>query len=72
MEEEEEDYAENPQFDKALYDFTIGGDDELNLIAGEEVEIEYEVDGCFYVRKKQPRRDRPRFGNQEGYHGGTP
>ena len=55
--EEEEDRAENPQFDKALYDFTVGGDDELNLIAGEEVEIEYEVDGWFYVRKKRPRRD---------------
>lgn len=55
--EEEEDRTENPQFGKALYDFTAGGDDELNLTAGEEVEIEYEVDGWFYVRKKRPGRD---------------
>ena len=55
--EEEEDRAKNPQFDKALYDFTAGGDDELNLTAEEEVEIEYEGDGWFYVRKKRPRRD---------------
>ena len=43
--EEEEDRAENPQFDKALYDFIAGGDDKLNLTAGEEVEIEYEEMG---------------------------
>ncbi|XP_010276869.1 PREDICTED: uncharacterized protein LOC104611483 [Nelumbo nucifera] len=49
--------SENPQFGKALYDFTAGGDDELNLTAGEEVEIEYEVDGWFYVKKKRPGRD---------------
>ncbi|XP_058732164.1 uncharacterized protein LOC131603757 isoform X1 [Vicia villosa] len=47
----------NPQFGSALYDFTAGGDDELNLTAGEEVEIEYEVDGWFYVKKKRPGRD---------------
>uniref|UniRef100_A0A5B6YHF8 SH3 domain-containing protein n=1 Tax=Davidia involucrata TaxID=16924 RepID=A0A5B6YHF8_DAVIN len=47
----------NPQFGTALYDFTAGGDDELNLTAGEEVEIEYEVDGWFYVKKKRPGRD---------------
>ncbi|GAB4854056.1 hypothetical protein Ancab_022637 [Ancistrocladus abbreviatus] len=47
----------NPQFGIALYDFTAGGDDELNLTAGEEVEIEYEVDGWFYVKKKRPGRD---------------
>jgi hypothetical protein len=41
----------------ALYDFTAGGDDELNLTAGEEIEIEYEVDGWFYVKKKRPGRD---------------
>eukprot|EP01018_Ginkgo_biloba_P026890 Gb_19640 [translate_table: standard] len=56
-EDEEEDRTENPQFGKAKYDFTAGGDDELNLTAGEEVEIEYEVDGWFYVRKKRPGRD---------------
>ncbi|GAV67567.1 SH3_1 domain-containing protein [Cephalotus follicularis] len=47
----------NPQSGVALYDFTAGGDDELNLISGEEVEIEYEVDGWFYVKKKRPGRD---------------
>ncbi|XP_072974813.1 uncharacterized protein [Typha angustifolia] len=47
----------NPQSGKALYDFTAGGDDELNLIAGEEVEIEYEVDGWYYVKKRRPGRD---------------
>ncbi|KAJ0029921.1 hypothetical protein Pint_13924 [Pistacia integerrima] len=47
----------NQQFGTALYDFTAGGDDELNLTAGEEVEIEYEVDGWFYVKKKRPGRD---------------
>ncbi|KAK9123447.1 hypothetical protein Sjap_013049 [Stephania japonica] len=29
----------------------------LNLTAGEEVKIEYEVDGWFYVKKKRPGRD---------------
>ncbi|KAL7092502.1 hypothetical protein ACP275_12G168100 [Erythranthe tilingii] len=47
----------NPQFGSALYDFTAGGDDELNLTAGEELEIEDEVDGWFYVKKKRPGRD---------------
>ncbi|KVH98642.1 Armadillo-type fold [Cynara cardunculus var. scolymus] len=47
----------NSQSGSALYDFTAGGDDELNLTAGEEVEIEYEVDGWFYVKKKRPGRD---------------
>ncbi|XP_021893463.1 uncharacterized protein LOC110811314 isoform X2 [Carica papaya] len=47
----------NPQFGTALYDFTAGGDDELNLTSGEEVEIAYEVDGWFYVKKKRPGRD---------------
>ncbi|KAF3508035.1 hypothetical protein F2Q69_00001348 [Brassica cretica] len=37
------------RFGTALYDFTAGGDDELNLTAEEELEIEYEVDGWFYV-----------------------
>ncbi|XP_074353707.1 uncharacterized protein LOC141692692 isoform X2 [Apium graveolens] len=46
-----------PQHGSALYDFSAGGDDELNLTAGEEVEIEYEVDGWFYVKKKRPGRD---------------
>lgn len=49
--------SSNQQFGTALYDFTAGGDDELNLTAGEEVEIEYEVDGWFYVKKKRPGRD---------------
>ncbi|XP_043716144.1 uncharacterized protein LOC122664410 [Telopea speciosissima] len=55
--QEEEPASDNPQFGKALYDFTAGGDDELNLTAGEEVEIEDEVDGWYYVRKKRPGRD---------------
>ncbi|KAK0592803.1 hypothetical protein LWI29_025709 [Acer saccharum] len=45
------------QLGSALYDFTAGGDDELNLTAGEDVEIEYEVDGWYYVKKKRPGRD---------------
>ncbi|KAG6494504.1 uncharacterized protein LOC122003052 [Zingiber officinale] len=49
--------TQNPQFGKALYDFTAGGDDELSLTAGEEVEIDYEVDGWYYVKKKRPGRD---------------
>lgn len=55
--DDEEPPHENPQFGKALYDFTAGGDEELNLTAGEELEIEYEVDGWFHVRKKRPGRD---------------
>ncbi|KAG0603461.1 hypothetical protein M758_10G096300 [Ceratodon purpureus] len=51
------DDRQEPQFGKALYDFTAGGDEELNLTAGEELEIEYEVDGWFSVRKKRPGRD---------------
>ncbi|KAG5564843.1 hypothetical protein RHGRI_000890 [Rhododendron griersonianum] len=47
----------NSQFGTALYDFTAGGDDELSLTAGEDVEIDYEVDGWFYVKKKRPGRD---------------
>lgn len=54
---EERHSSGNPQFGTALYDFTAGGDDELNLTAGEEVEIDYEVDGWFYVKKKRPGRD---------------
>ncbi|PKA51999.1 DEAD-box ATP-dependent RNA helicase ISE2, chloroplastic [Apostasia shenzhenica] len=53
----EENNLGNPQFGKALYDFTAGGDDELSLDAGEEVEIDYEVDGWYYVKKKRPGRD---------------
>lgn len=55
--DDDESPQENPQFGKALYDFTAGGDEELNLTAGEELEIEYEVDGWFHVRKKRPGRD---------------
>ncbi|KAF3437259.1 hypothetical protein FNV43_RR20012 [Rhamnella rubrinervis] len=55
--DEEQVSSGNPQYGTALYDFTAGGDDELNLTAGEEVEIEYEVDGWFYVKKKRPGRD---------------
>ncbi|KAK7845461.1 uncharacterized protein LOC112003763 isoform X1 [Quercus suber] len=55
--EEERASSGNPKFGTALYDFTAGGDDELNLTAGEEVEIEDEVDGWFYVKKKRPGRD---------------
>ncbi|OWM90233.1 uncharacterized protein LOC116187487 [Punica granatum] len=54
---EERTSSGNTQLGSALYDFTAGGDDELNLTAGEEVEIEYEVDGWFYVKKKRPGRD---------------
>ncbi|XP_062216117.1 uncharacterized protein LOC133916456 [Phragmites australis] len=55
--EDEDKSSGNPQFGKALYDFTAGGDDELSLTTGEEVEIEYEVDGWYYVKKKRPGRD---------------
>lgn len=55
--EEERSSSGNGQSGSALYDFTAGGDDELNLTAGEEVEIEYEVDGWFYVKKKRLGRD---------------
>ncbi|KAG1337766.1 hypothetical protein COCNU_04G000720 [Cocos nucifera] len=55
--QDDADGSENPQFGKALYDFTAGGDDELSLIAGDEVEIDYEVDGWYHVRKKRPGRD---------------
>ncbi|XP_024020581.1 uncharacterized protein LOC112091371 [Morus notabilis] len=55
--DEERSSSGNPQYGTALYDFTAGGDDELNLTAGEDVEIEYEVDGWFYVKKKRPGRD---------------
>jgi hypothetical protein len=55
--EDEDKSSGNPQSGKALYDFTAGGDDELSLISGEEVEIEYEVDGWYYVKKKRPGRD---------------
>ncbi|VAH89157.1 uncharacterized protein LOC119285215 [Triticum dicoccoides] len=47
----------NPQSGKALYDFTAGGDDELSLNSGEDVDIEYEVDGWYYVKKTRPGRD---------------
>ncbi|XP_062210700.1 uncharacterized protein LOC133912127 [Phragmites australis] len=55
--EDEDKSSGNPQFGKALYDFTAGGDDELSLTTGEDVEIEYEVDGWYYVKKKRPGRD---------------
>ncbi|CAD6210555.1 unnamed protein product [Miscanthus lutarioriparius] len=55
--EDEDKSSGNPQSGKALYDFTAGGDDELSLITGEEVEIEYEVDGWYYVKKRRPGRD---------------
>lgn len=55
--QEERASSGNPQHGSALYDFTAGGDDELSLTAGEEVDIEYEVDGWFYVKKKRPGRD---------------
>ncbi|XP_047970034.1 uncharacterized protein LOC125213496 isoform X1 [Salvia hispanica] len=47
----------NPQFGTALYDFTAGGDDELSITAGEDLEIEDEVDGWYSVKKKRPGRD---------------
>lgn len=55
--QDDERVSSGPQYGSALYDFSAGGDDELNLTAGEEVEIEYEVDGWFYVKKKRPGRD---------------
>ncbi|GJN08353.1 hypothetical protein PR202_ga26264 [Eleusine coracana subsp. coracana] len=55
--EDEDKSSGNPQSGKALYDFTAGGDDELSLTTGEEVEIQYEVDGWYYVKKKRPGRD---------------
>ncbi|XP_078154939.1 SH3 domain-containing protein [Carex rostrata] len=54
--------SSNPQFGRALYDFTAGGDDELSLVAGEDVEIDYEVDGWYYVKKKRPGRDGKKAG----------
>ncbi|KAG9160397.1 hypothetical protein Leryth_008799 [Lithospermum erythrorhizon] len=47
----------NLQSGVAMYDFTAGGDDELNLAAGDEVEIEYEVDGWYHVKKKHQGSD---------------
>ncbi|KAJ0917986.1 putative SH3 domain-containing protein [Helianthus annuus] len=47
----------NMEFGTALYDFTAGGDDEMSLVTGEELEIEYEVDGWFYVKKVSPGWD---------------
>ncbi|CAN6295649.1 unnamed protein product [Urochloa humidicola] len=55
--DDEDKSSSNPQSGKALYDFTAGGDDELSLTTGEEVEIEYEVDGWYYVKKRRPGRD---------------
>ncbi|KAF8718801.1 hypothetical protein HU200_025107 [Digitaria exilis] len=55
--DDEDKSSGNPQSGKAMYDFTAGGDDELSLTTGEEVEIEYEVDGWYYVKKKRPGRD---------------
>ncbi|RLN43271.1 uncharacterized protein C2845_PM01G10310 [Panicum miliaceum] len=55
--EDEDKSSGNPQSGKALYDFTAGGDDELSLTTGEDVEIEYEVDGWYYVKKRRPGRD---------------
>ncbi|KAJ4958221.1 hypothetical protein NE237_025332 [Protea cynaroides] len=55
--QEEEAASEFPKFGKALYDFSAGGDDELNLTEGEDLEIEDEVDGWYYVKKKRPGRD---------------
>ncbi|XP_024525120.1 uncharacterized protein LOC9633241 [Selaginella moellendorffii] len=45
------------QSGRALYDFTAGGDEELSIVSGEDLEIEYEVDGWYHVRKKKPGRD---------------
>lgn len=54
---EEEVLGENQRFGKALYDFPAGSEDELNLTAGEEVEILGQQTEWFYVSKKQPGRD---------------
>eukprot|EP00850_Spirogloea_muscicola_P007938 SM000041S15497 [mRNA] locus=s41:434327:443553:- [translate_table: standard] len=40
---------------RALYDFTSGGDDELSVSAGDELMIEYEVDGWYHVRRSRDR-----------------
>eukprot|EP00271_Cylindrocystis_brebissonii_P002242 TRINITY_DN12688_c0_g1_i1.p1 TRINITY_DN12688_c0_g1~~TRINITY_DN12688_c0_g1_i1.p1 ORF type:complete len:1176 (+),score=259.12 TRINITY_DN12688_c0_g1_i1:411-3938(+) len=42
---------------RAMYNFYAGDDDELDLEVGDEVEIEYEVDGWYHVRKKKPGSD---------------
>ncbi|CAM6094529.1 unnamed protein product [Calypogeia fissa] len=42
---------------RALYDFTAGGDEEVTIAAGDELEIEYEVDGWYFVKKKVPGPD---------------
>jgi len=51
---EEKDRTENQWFGQALCDFPARRDDELNLTAGEEVEILQIHGERFYVSKKQP------------------
>eukprot|EP00850_Spirogloea_muscicola_P010313 SM000060S19645 [mRNA] locus=s60:313681:321369:+ [translate_table: standard] len=40
---------------RALYDFSSGGDDELSVSAGDELVVEYEVDGWYHVRRSRDR-----------------
>ncbi|KAF6137358.1 hypothetical protein GIB67_036395 [Kingdonia uniflora] len=54
---EEPTSSHNPIYGSALYNFTAESDVELNLTAGQEVEIYYEVEGWFYVKKKYPGSD---------------
>ncbi|KAL3696977.1 hypothetical protein R1sor_011053 [Riccia sorocarpa] len=55
---EDEDLPDSDTFSgNALYDFVAGGDDELNITAGEELEIEYEVGGWYFVKKKEAGPD---------------
>ncbi|MCD7469094.1 hypothetical protein HAX54_007887 [Datura stramonium] len=48
---------ENPLAGSGSHSFGSHEEERLNLTAGEELEIEYEVDGWFYVKKKRPGRD---------------
>ncbi|KAG6554798.1 hypothetical protein Mapa_003818 [Marchantia paleacea] len=50
--DDEENLDDDTQPGTALYDFSAGGEDEINVTAGEELEIEYEVGGWYFVKKK--------------------
>ncbi|KAL2620534.1 hypothetical protein R1flu_000739 [Riccia fluitans] len=49
---DDEDLPDSDTFSgTALYDFVAGGDDEISITAGEDLEIEYEVGGWYFVKK---------------------
>ncbi|KAG0612962.1 hypothetical protein M758_6G066100 [Ceratodon purpureus] len=62
-----DDRQEPQRLGKALYDFTADGDEELNLTAGEELEVVNEVDGWLSVRKIRPGRDGKTQGRVPGF-----